>query len=66
MGSSLDRIKGIAKSLMSPGGTSEFAVYLMQKRIKKLYILGGKKTGGMFDIIYKGRKAREDALGDID
>lgn len=61
--SRLDRIKGIARALIGrpygPGIKAE-----MEERKKKLEKLGPKKTGGMFDVIYKGRKAREDAMQD--
>ncbi len=56
--SKMERIKEIAKSLFSPKGTPAEA---MEKRKKKLDKMPGK-MGGMFDVIYKGRKAREDAL----
>lgn len=66
MGSKFDRFKDIAMSLMSPDGRSAQAEGVMEKRKKKLEMMGGKKSGGMFDVIYKGRKAREEALGGID
>lgn len=38
----------------------------MASRKKRLDRSGGRKVGGMFDMIYKGRKAREDALSGYD
>lgn len=61
-----DRIKDIAKGLLSPSGAPASAEDMMEKRKKKLDMMGGKKMGGMFDVIYKGRKVREDALKGYD
>lgn len=66
MGSKLDRIKEIAKSLMSPDGRSSSAEDVMDKRKKKLETMGGKNPGGMFDIIYKKTREKNKALDEIE
>lgn len=52
------RFRSLAESIFSPKAPNVQAkMDERQKKMKKL-----KSTGGMFDVIYKGRKAREDAM----
>ena len=60
--SRFERIKGLAKALLSPKAPNVMAQEMMEKRKKRLEQIGPKKTGGMLDVIYKGKKAREDAM----
>lgn len=67
MPSKVEKWKGILKTLMSPGGSSvEASEGRMEKRSKKLEEMGPGHTGGMFDIIYKKRKERENSVKWID
>ena len=70
MPSKFEKFKGIVKSFMSSRargvGASEMPQNFMGVRKKKLDMMGGRNPGGMFDIIYKKRKEREDALRGIE
>lgn len=59
-----DKFKGIVRSLLTPKVPTAEAY--METRKKKLDSMGGKKSGGMFDFIYKKRKERDQALQGID
>ena len=65
----MKKFKGIIKSLLSPkappSGTA-MAEGMMEIRKNKLEMMGPKKTGGMFDIIYKKKKEKEKALSEIE
>lgn len=47
-------------------GAGDMPVRVMAERKQKLEGMGGQNPGGMFDIIYKKRREREDALKDIE
>ena len=54
------------KSKAPKAGAGDLPDDFMGGRKKKLDAMGGKNTGGMFDIIFKKRKEREDALKNIE
>lgn len=70
--SRMERLKALAASLLGPSVTSAQGapvpgpiVQTMQNRQNTLNQSGGNRLGGMFDIIYRKRKEREDALRDL-
>lgn len=69
-GSKMERIRGIAKSLFTQSSRRASAATLpedvMESRKRRLDSIGGRKMGGMFDIIFKKRKERENSLRGID
>lgn len=54
-----EKFKGLIQSMLSP-------TRMMEGRGMKLKTMDEKNMGGMFDIIYKKRKERERALGQIE
>lgn len=70
--SRMERLKALAASLLGPSVTSAQGsdapgpvIQTMQNRQNALNQSGGNRLGGMFDIIYRKRKEREDALRDL-
>lgn len=72
--SRLEKLKRLALSLIAPGGQPAMAAPSpqdpllphMDTRQQQLQALGGGNTGGMFDIIYKKRKEREQRMREIE
>jgi hypothetical protein len=64
------KVKEAVSSFAAPKGpqskASDVPLKTMEGRKQKLDEMGGQNTGGMFDIIYKKRKEREDALKDFE
>lgn len=64
------KIKESVASFAGPkgpqAGGSSMPVEVMSRRKQQLEQMGGQNTGGMFDIIYKKRREREDALKNIE
>lgn len=60
----IQALRGIMKGFVSPAAPSTYGEENMESRRK---ILESKNnTGGMFDVIHKAKKAREEALDEID
>lgn len=59
-GNMKEKVKGLVRTLLTP--KVQTVEGHMDTRRKKLEVMGAKKTGGMFDIIYKKRKEREQTL----
>jgi hypothetical protein len=70
MASKVEKWKGIIKTLFSPVGDTakaeERMVGHMEKRGKILTKHGPEHTGGMFDIIFKKRKEREQTIKNVE
>lgn len=60
----IQALRGILKGFVGPAAPSTFADENMEERRKRLETLNN--TGGMFDVIHRGKKAREEALDEID
>lgn len=60
----IQALRGLLKGFISPAAPSTYADENMEDRRKSLE--SQNNTGGMFDVIHRGKKVREDALKDFD